>query len=493
MIKFIEESPLYRIANARSMAFFGASNNVSSMGTQLLMTAQAGDFKGDIYPVHLKEKSVLGLDAYRSVADLPEVPDLAVIVLPTGVVNPTLKACGKKGIKQAVVVSGGFKEMGEKGLMLESVLKNIAAKYGMKILGPNCLGVANPHQKINTTFIPNEGDPGFVGLSSQSGSFVTQMFEYLSGFGLGFSTAFSVGNEAVLDIVDCMAYLGACPHTKVIALYIEGIRRGADFIEVARAIVPHKPIVAFYVGGSKAGKAAGFSHTGAMAGPDELYDGMFRQAGVIRAASVEEMFDFCWTLGSLPMTNGNRVIIQTHSGGPGAAAADACGRAGLALSALSDKTLQRLSPYIPATGSVGNPVDLTFAKDYSSFFYEIPEILLAEENADMLMVYILSPQRVVERVLKGMGVEKKEVPEEALKIIEKNALQISGFLKRQKKPVIGFTFHGPDSPILKETIKRGLPVFRGAERAARAMAALAAYARIRARENTRQERETPQK
>ncbi|EFK10212.1 CoA binding domain protein [delta proteobacterium NaphS2] len=485
MIKFIEESPLYRIANARSLVFFGASNNVSSMGTQLLMTVQAGDFKGAIYPVHLKEKRVLNLDAYRSVTDLPEVPDLAVIVLPTAVVNQTLEACGKKGIKQAVVVSGGFREMGEEGAILESVLKDIAAEYGMKILGPNCLGVANPHQKINTTFVPNEGDPGFVGLSSQSGSFVTQMFEYLSGFNLGFSTAFSVGNEAVLDIVDCMAYLGACPHTKVIALYIEGIRRGDDFMKVARAIVPHKPIVAFYVGGSKAGKAAGFSHTGAMAGPDELYDGMFRQAGIIRAASVEEMFDFCWALGSLPMTNGNRVVIQTHSGGPGAAAADACGRAGLELSALSDKTLQKLVPYIPATGSVGNPVDLTFAKDYSSFFYEIPAILLAEENADMLMVYILSPQRVVERILKGMGVENRKVPEEALEIMESNALQLSDFLKKQKKPVIGFTFHDYDSPILKETIRRGLPVFRGAEKAARAMAALTAYGRIRARENRR--------
>ena len=482
MIKFIEDSPLYRIANARSMVFFGASNNVSSMGTHLLMTVQAGDFKGAIYPVHLKEKRVLNLEAYPSVADLPETPDLAVIVLPTAVVNPTLEACGKKGIKQAVVVSGGFKEMGEEGVLLESALKATALKYGMKILGPNCLGVANPHQHINTTFIPNEGAPGFVGLASQSGSFVTQMFEYLSGFNLGFSTAFSVGNEAVLDIVDCMAYLGACPHTKVIALYIEGIRRGRDFMDVARAIVPHKPIVAYYVGGSKAGKAAGFSHTGAMAGPDELYDGMFRQAGVIRARSVLEMFDFCWALGALPVPAGNRVVIQTHSGGPGAAAADACGRIGLALSTLSEKTVEKLAPYIPVTGSVGNPVDLTFARDYSSFFYQIPEILLAEENADMLMVYLLSPKPVVERVLKGMGVSEEQVPAQALEIMKSNAAQLSGLLKKQQKPLIGFTFHRPDAPILKETIKRGLPVFRGAERAARAMGALAAYARLRARE-----------
>ena len=353
----------------------------------------------------------------------------------------------------------------------------------MKILGPNCLGVANPHHNINTTFIPNEGPPGFVGLASQSGSFVTQMFEYLSGFGLGFSTAFSVGNEAVLDIVDCMEYLGACPHTKVIALYVEGIRRGRAFIEAARAIVPHKPIVAFYVGGSKAGRAAGFSHTGAMAGPDALYDGMFQQAGVIRARSVVELFDFCWVLGALPIPEGNRVVIQTHSGGPGAAAADACGRAGLELSTLSQKTLEKLAPFVPSTGSVGNPVDLTFTKDHSAFFSDIPGILLGEENADMLMVYLLSPQRVVERVLKGMGFSEKEVMSQSRKIIESDAEKLSQQFKKERKPLIGYSFHRPDAPIMREAIAKGMPVFQGAERAAWAMAALVAYAGIRERGN----------
>lgn len=368
------------MANARSMAFFGASNSIASMGTHLLMSVLAGGFEGAVYPVHRKEEKILELKAYRRVEDLPETPDLAVIVLPTAVVNQTLEACGKKGIRQAVVVSGGFKEVGGEGGRLEGELIKIAHAHGLRILGPNCLGVANPHRNINTTFIPDEGIPGFVGLASQSGSFVTQMFEYLSGFGLGFSTAFSVGNEAVLDIVDCMEYLSLCPHTKVIALYIEGIRRGRAFMAAARAIAPQKPIVAFYAGGSKAGKSAGFSHTGAMAGPDELYEGMFRQAGVIRARSVVELFDFCWALGSMPVPKGNRVVIQTHSGGPGAAAADACGRAGLRLSTLSNETLKKLAPFIPPTGSVGNPVDLTFAKDYSDFYSRIPKILLEDKT-----------------------------------------------------------------------------------------------------------------
>ncbi len=486
MLKLIEESPLYRIANARSMAFFGASNSITSMGTHLLMTVLAGGFKGAIYPVHRKEEKVLELKAYRRVEDLPEVPDLVVIVLPTAVVNQTLESCGQKGIKQAVVVSGGFKEVGEQGYELEAALKKIVAVHNMRILGPNCLGVANPHCNINTTFIPNDGVPGFVGLASQSGSFVTQMFEYLSGFGMGFSTAFSVGNEAVLDIVDCMEYLGACPHTRVIALYIEGIQRGRAFMAAARAIVPHKPIVAFYAGGSKAGRVAGFSHTGAMAGPDELYDGMFRQVGVIRARSIVELFDFCWALGSMPIPKGNRVVIQTHSGGPGAAAADACGRAGLELSVLSGETLKKLAPFIPATGSVGNPVDLTFAKDYSSFFSEIPGILLAEENADILMVYLLSPPRVVERVLKGMGLSDEEAKVQVKEIIASNAGQFARLLKTQEKPMIGYSFHRPDSHIMGEVIARGVPVFQGAERAVRAMAALVAYAGVREKTNSKE-------
>ncbi len=482
MVKSIQESPLFRIANARSMAFFGASNNILSMGTHLLSATLAAGFKGAIYPVHRKEKLVQKLPAYQTVDDLPEIPDLAVLVLPTHVVNETLVACGRKGIRHAVVVSGGFKEVSEEGRERETELKEIALAHHMKILGPNCLGVANPHHNLNTTFIPNEWLPGFVGLASQSGSIVTQLFEYLSGFGLGFSTAFSVGNEAVLDIVDCMEYLGACPHTKVIALYIEGIKRGRAFMEAARAITPHKPIVAFYVGGSKAGKAAGFSHTGAMAGPDELYDGMFRQAGVIRARSVVEMFDACWLLGSMPVPKGNRIVIQTHSGGPGAAAADACGRAGLTLSTLSEKTVLKLRDFVPATGSVGNPVDLTFSKDHENFFLHIPEILLEEENMDILLIYLLNPSRVVERVLKGMGLSQGEAEAQGRKIIENNAESLSRFLKTQKKPIVAYSFHRQDAHVMGAAIGRGLPVFQGAERAARAIAALVAYARVRQRD-----------
>ena len=335
MISNIKDSPLYSIVNPMSVAFFGASNRFTSMGSNQLNSLISLGFEGKIYPVHPKETEVQGLKAYQSVLDLPEIPDVAVMVLPTGVVPGVLEACGQKGIKGAVIVSGGFKEVGQDGAHLEERIVETANSYGMRFLGPNCLGVANPHHKYNTTFLPFIGRPGFIGMASQSGSFITQMFDYLAEFDLSFSAGISVGNEADIDIIEAMEYLAACPRTGVIALYIESIRRGRAFVKTAREIVAHKPIVALYVGGSEAGKRASFSHTGALAGPDQLYDGVFRQSGVIRANSITELFDFCWVLGTSQPPGGNRVIVQTHSGGPGATAADACSRTGLDLPAFS--------------------------------------------------------------------------------------------------------------------------------------------------------------
>ena len=479
MLKSVKESPLYLFVNPGSIVFFGASNNISAMGTNLLASLRAIEFKGAVYPIHPKEVQVQGLKAYRSVLDLPEVPDLAVMVLPTGIVPQILEQCGKKGIKQVIVVSGGFKEVGGEGVGLEKELVDIAEKYGIRFLGPNCIGVANPHHNLNTTFFPHEGAGGFIGLASQSGSFITQMFNYLSGLGLGFSTAFSVGNEANIDIVDCMEYLGACPNTRVIALYIEGIKRGRAFVETATSIVPHKPIVALYVGGSETGKRAGFSHTGALAGPDQLYDGVFRQSGVIRAHSITELFDFCWALGSLPRPKGRRVVIQTHSGGPGAAAADSCGRAGLELPSLSPETVEKLAPFIPHTGSINNPVDLTFSKNPMDFFWEIPKVLLEEHNADMLLIYFLTLSHMVTRGLEQMGVPEEQVIEQISKLIDTQCESIARLLETYDKPLVGYTWRSLEVQSIRGLLDRGVPVFPGPERAARALKALVQYTGLR--------------
>ena len=399
----IEDSPLFPIANPRSIAFFGASNNFTTMGTMQLASMIRMGYEGAVYPVHLKETEVLGYKAYTSVMDLPEIPDLAFIVLPTRVVCQIMEECGRKGIKRAIVISGGFREGGEEGAKLEEELKEIAAKYQIRFLGPNCIGVANPHHKLNPTPFPYEGPAGYIGLASQSGSFVTQMFDYLKPLGLGFSAAFSVGNEASIDLVDCLEYFGACDKTKVIALYIEGIRRGKEFIETARSIVPHKPIVALYIGGTETGKRAGTSHTGALAGPDDLYNGMFRQSGVLRCGSIAELFDFCWTLGSLPAPKNRGVVVQTHSGGPGANAADALGRVGLELTDLSKETSETLRPFFPHTASIGNPVDMTFSRNSMDLFSTIPRILIEDQNTGSLLVYFISQAKMMARPMEGMG------------------------------------------------------------------------------------------
>ncbi|MFC1823600.1 acetate--CoA ligase family protein [Thermodesulfobacteriota bacterium] len=479
MKKITHSHSLYSMINPSSITLVGASNNLRSMGSVLLMSLREAGYDGAMYPVHPKEDEVQSYRAYRSVTDLPEIPDLAVIVLPTAIVSKTLEQCGEKGIRNAIVISGGFKEVGGQGLKLEEELVATAKKWGIRIIGPNCMGVVNPHHKMNTTTLAYEGRAGFVGLVSQSGSFVAQMFDYLNQLNLGFSTAISVGNEALTDTVDWLEYLGTCPKTKVIALYIEGIKRGRAFIGMARSIVPHKPIVALYVGGSEGGRRAGLSHTGAMAGPDQLYESIFRQSGVLRADTLIEMFDFCLALGTLPLPNGNRVVVQTHSGGPGTAAADACSRAGLDFTALSDYTRSKLSELVSATASLNNPVDLTFQKNPQYYFKEIPEALIEDKNADILMIYLIMPIKEIRRRLIQGDVSEENAVKLAEEMILANAKTMADLLKRNNKPLIGYTWRNMAEEHPRALLENGVPIFQGPERAARAAAALVKYKRLR--------------
>jgi acetyl-CoA synthetase (ADP-forming) len=475
----IMESPLYKLINPDSIAFFGASNNFGSMGTSQLSSLLGLGFQGNIYPVHPKESTVLGLKAYQSVADLPETPDLAVIILPTRIVLDTVVQCGEKGIKNAIVVSGGFREVGVKGRDLEQALVQTTHRYGMRFLGPNCLGVANPHHKLNTTFLPYQGEAGFLGMVSQSGSFITQMFDYLSRVGMGFSTAISVGNEADIDLVEGLKYLSACPHTKVISLYIETIRNPRNFIEAASAVTRNKPVIAYYVGGSESGKQACLSHTGALSGPDRLYDGVFRQTGIIRARSIEEMFDMGSLFGSVPAPQGDRLVIQTHSGGPGAVAADACDREGLKIPAMPDAVKKKLSTLVPHTGSIGNPVDITFSKDRLAYFSSIPGCLLDADHFDILLIYLLLPKHMFSRVMESMGVPENQIATETEKLIDEFADKIEELVQIHGKPVIGFSFHSQEAFFIKRLRERNIPVMQSPHRAARAVAALCRYTKWR--------------
>jgi len=476
----LENSPLYHIMHPRSIAFWGASNNPLGMGSVQLSQVLALGFEGPVYPIHPREKEVMGMKAYAHVQDAPGPVDLAVLVIPTKVVPEVLEECGRAGVKHAIVVSAGFGEVGSDGKELQARIIQIANDYGIRFMGPNCIGVVNTHHKLNTTFYPYEARPGFIGMASQSGSFVTQMFVQLEKLGLGFSQAFSVGNEAVTDITDCLEYLGHCPDTKVVALYIEAIRRGRDFVTVAKEVSRKKPIVAYYVGGSKAGSRAGLSHTGALAGPDPLYDGIFRQCGITRAYSVEELFDFCYVMGSQPLPKGNRLAILTHSGGPGAAASDSADRSGLELADFSPSTVEAMKGVVPHTASVRNPVDVTFSRNHSDYMCRLPELLLADESVDLLFLYCLMPhKRVIGSVLASLGKTEEEMEAIAEQYIQSQCEAVAGLSSRLGKPVAGATFCTRSEVFVRELQDRGFPCLPSPERAVRALAALARYAEAR--------------
>jgi acyl-CoA synthetase (NDP forming) len=475
-----QDHPLYQIMHPGSIAFWGASNNPTGMGSVQLKQLLSLGFEGPVYPMHPREKTVAGLPAYAHLKDVPGPVDLAIFVLPTKVVPEILEECGKAGVKRVIIVSAGFGEIGPEGKELQKRIVEIARTYGIHFIGPNCIGVVNPYIKLNTTFFPYEATPGFIGMASQSGSFITQMFVHLAKFGLGFSQGFSVGNEALIDITDCLEYLGDCPKTKVIALYIESIRRGREFFRVAREVSKKKPIVAYYVGGSESGKKAALSHTGALAGPDRLYDGIFRQCGIIRAATIEELFDFCYVLGSQPVPAGDRITILTHSGGPGAAAADAAERSGLSLAQFSAATVEALSAHVPHTASVANPVDLTFNRNPNDYMETLPRILLQDESTDLLFVYLLIPVHRVVQTIESSGLASGEAAELARSFITARCDAMARVAAESGKPVVGASFCPRTEPFISELQDRGVPVLPSPERAVKALAGLAKYGAARA-------------
>ncbi len=475
----LESSPLYRITHARSIALWGASSNPIGMGSVQLATLLSSGFQGRVYPIHPREEVVAGLKAYKNIADLPETVDLAVFVLPTGVVPDILEECGKAGVERAIIVSGGFGESGEEGKRLQQRLVEIADRYGIRFMGPNCLGVVNAYADLSTMFFQNRLARGYIGMASQSGSFITQIFIHLAKLGLGFSQALSVGNEANIDITDCVEYLGNCPNTKVIALYVEAIRRGKRFLEVAKEVSKKKPIVAYYVGGSQAGRQAALSHTGALAGSDALYDGLFKQCGVIRAQTIEELFDFCYVFGTQPLPKGNGVAVLTHSGGPGASAADAADRGGLTLAKFAPETVERVREHLPPTASADNPVDQTFSKNHRSYHSDLPRILLEDPAVHSLFIYLTIPKSRIVHFLRGIMKDAEDIEQRASEIITKQSEILASLPKQYGKPVIGASFYTRSEQFVEELQDRNFPILPSPERAMKALAALTDYACMR--------------
>jgi len=472
------DNPLRQIMHPRSIAWVGASNNPAKMGTIQLLVLKHTNFPGPIYPIHPEEKTVLGMKAYASAADLPEVPDLAVLIVPTRVAVPVMEDLGRRGVKRAVIVTAGFKEMGQEGRRQEEALVAVARRYGMRFVGPNCIGVIHTGARLNTTFFPTQDKAGALGIASQSGTYVTQVQLYLRRRGIAFSQAVSVGNEADIDVVDCLEYLAGEEDTRCIILYLESLRRPRRFLEAALRATRVKPVMALYVGGTAAGARSGMSHTGSLAGDDGLYDGLFRQAGVLRVNSIGDLYTFGFALAHQPPLKGNRLGIVSHSGGPVTSIADACERNGLEVPVFSRALQKRLEDVLPATASGANPVDLTFSLDPGTMAVEIPRRILESGEVDGVILHGVmgsSFRDVFAGQLKGL----LDLPLEALAEAEETSLvDLVDMPRIYGKPVVCSSFMDRNQDNCTRFLQdHGVPVLYGPEKAVRAMAYLRRYGR----------------
>ena len=475
------DNPLDKMMNPASIAFAGASNTFTTMGTIQCMNLITGGFPGEVLPIHPRETVVLGRKAYRNVAELPHAPDMGVLVVPTRLVPDMVEEFGKIGTRNLVIITAGFRETGEHGGELEKDLAERARRYGIRFLGPNCLGIVNTQLPLNLTVAPIQDLDGCLGLASQSGTYIAQVVSYLHRNGIALSKAISVGNETDISLIDCIEYLGADEHTRAIGLYIEGIRDARRFLEVASRVSRIKPIVAQYVGGSEAGARSGSSHTGAMAGPAHLYEALFEQAGVISVDTIEEVYKVGWALATQPPLSGRRVAVLTNSGGPGTAIAHTCSREGLEVPEFSDDIQKQVAGLLPGHASARNPIDLTFHIGMETLTETIPRILFSSGEVDAVIIHGIMDTGFMDLLLPAI---QKFVPvsrEDLAKTMMIGLEPLVDMPFRYGKPLLISSFFGTEDHCIQTFHEHRIPCFDSPEKAARAMGAFLRHLRFRQR------------
>jgi len=380
----------------RAVAVIGATNRPGSVGQAVFANVFKHAYAGVVYPVNLKASSVMSVKAFPSVLDIPDAVDLSIIIVPSAQVPAAMEECAQKGIKAAIVITAGFKELGGAGVQIEQTVLKAARDHGIRLLGPNCLGIINtdPEVSLNGSFARLMPRAGNIALVSQSGAVGVAALEYAQGENIGLSKFVSVGNKADLNENDFLAYLKDDPLTEVIAFYLEDLADPKKFFQLAREITGEKgnkkPILAIKSGRSAAGARAASSHTGAMAGSDEAYDALFAQCGVLRVESLEELFDYALAFSTQPLPAGNRVAIVTNAGGLGIMTTDAAVRYGLEIAEFEDQTVAKLKAGLPAAANIRNPVDVL--GDAKEDRYRIAlEGVLGDKNVDGVIV-ISTPQ-----------------------------------------------------------------------------------------------------
>ncbi|HEY4691442.1 MAG TPA: acetate--CoA ligase family protein [Anaerolineae bacterium] len=374
----------------RGVAVIGASRDETKLGFGVVRNLVNSGYTGAIRLINPKAERILGHPCYPSILAAPDPIDLAVIIVPAAGVPATLDQCGQRGVKAAIIVSGGFGEIGEPGKRLEREIVETAHRHGMRLLGPNCIGVIDTHLPLNTTFIKSVPQPGDIAFVSQSGAICQAVIDWGTGMGFGFSRVASLGNQADVTEAVVIAALAADPHTRVVTMYLEGVKSGREFLDAVGRAARGKAIVALKVGRTDSGRRAATSHTGALAGQEVAYNAAFHRCGVLRANNTEELFDWARALAWCPPMRGENVAVLTNAGGPGILAADALEAAGLRLAALSEETRATLRTFTLPHASLINPIDL-LASAAPADYANALKALLVDPGVDAVLVISVPP------------------------------------------------------------------------------------------------------
>jgi len=376
----------------RSVAVVGATETMGSVGRTILENLMAQPFGGLVYPVNPKRSHVLGLQAYRSVAEIPGSVDLAVVATPAASVPPIISECAAAGVRGTVIISAGFREVGPAGVELEREI--LARRGSMRLIGPNCLGIMNPSRGLNATFAAGIARPGHVGFLSQSGALCCAILDWSLRENVGFSSFVSMGSMADVGWGDLIYHLGDDPATKSIIIYMESIGNARAFLSAAREVALTKPIIVIKTGRTEAAARAAASHTGTLTGSDDVLDAAFRRVGVLRVNTIGELFDMAEILSKQPRTKGPRLSIVTNAGGPGGLAADALSLSGGELSEISQETFAALNEMLPAHWSRNNPIDV-LGDAGPERYAKVTSLAMKDENSDGVLV-ILTPQAMTD-------------------------------------------------------------------------------------------------
>lgn len=381
---------LDKIFNPRSIAVVGASDEEGTVGYILMKNLTELGYKGSVYPVNIHKSEVLGIKAYPSVEQIPEVVDLAIIATPAKTVPDVLEQCGKAAIAGIIIISAGFKEIGPPGKALENRIIEIKKKYALQIIGPNCLGIIHPDINLNATFIPKTIKPGSIAFISQSGALGSAILDIATHENIGFSNFVSVGSMIDVDFGDLIDYFGTDPKTMSILMYIEGVTSARKFISAARHFARTKPIIVIKAGRFIESAKAAASHTGALTGEDMVYDAAFKRAGVVRVEEIGDLFNCAEALGRQPLPRGPNLAIITNAGGPGVMAADAIIARGGKLARLSPITIETLNAILPPYWSRSNPIDI-LGDAKADRYRAAVEACFRDENVDGILI-IYTPQ-----------------------------------------------------------------------------------------------------